>query len=97
MQLTAGKGGLQEVGGVHRPIRLAGADQRVHLIDEQDDLAVFRLDFIEHGLQPLLEFAAVFRTGNQRAHESQQKPLRPGSAKARLADALKVDEHKLKQ
>lgn len=29
-------------------------------------------------------------------HESQQKPLRPGSAKARLADALKVDEIKLK-
>lgn len=26
-------------------------------------------------------------------HESQQKPLKPGSAKARLADALKVQEH----
>jgi hypothetical protein len=26
-------------------------------------------------------------------HESQQQPLRPGSAKARLADALKVMEH----
>lgn len=26
-------------------------------------------------------------------HESQQKPLKPGSAKARLADALKVVEH----
>jgi SAM-dependent methyltransferase len=28
-------------------------------------------------------------------HESQQQPLKPGSAKARLADALKVDEQKL--
>jgi len=28
-------------------------------------------------------------------HESQQQPLRPGSAKARLADALKVEEKKL--
>lgn len=28
-------------------------------------------------------------------HESQQQPLRPGSAKARLADALKAPEHKL--
>lgn len=28
-------------------------------------------------------------------HESQPKPLRPGSAKTRLADALKVDERKL--
>ncbi len=27
-------------------------------------------------------------------HESQQKPLKPGSAKARLADALKVEERK---
>jgi SAM-dependent methyltransferase len=30
-------------------------------------------------------------------HESQQKPLAPGSAKTRLADALKVEEHRLKQ
>jgi len=30
-------------------------------------------------------------------HESQQKPLQPGSAKARLADALRVEEHKLNQ
>jgi SAM-dependent methyltransferase len=29
-------------------------------------------------------------------HESQQRPLRPGSAKSRLADALGVEEHKLK-
>ena len=28
-------------------------------------------------------------------HESQQQPLKPGTAKARLADALKVDEKKL--
>jgi hypothetical protein len=27
-------------------------------------------------------------------HESQQKALRPGSAKARLADALGVREHR---
>ncbi|MEI9905074.1 MAG: hypothetical protein WDN06_14740 [Asticcacaulis sp.] len=30
-----------------------------------------------------------------KAHESQQKPLRPGSAKTRLADALGVKEGKL--
>ncbi len=29
------------------------------------------------------------------AHDSQQKPLKPGSAKIRLADALKTVEHKL--
>ena len=41
-------------------------------------------------------FSIIYVSG-WAAHESQQKPLRPGSAKARLADALKVDEHKLKQ
>ena len=30
-------------------------------------------------------------------HASQQQPLRPGSAKVRLADALKADEVKLKR
>ena len=30
-------------------------------------------------------------------HESQQKPLRPGSAKVRLADALGTSEVKLKR
>jgi hypothetical protein len=30
-------------------------------------------------------------------HESQQKPLAPGSAKMRLADALGVKEGRLKQ
>ena len=28
-------------------------------------------------------------------HESQQKPLTPGSAKMRLADALNVSEHRM--
>jgi hypothetical protein len=29
-------------------------------------------------------------------HESQQKPLKPGSATARLAQVLGTDEHRLK-
>ncbi|QND16582.1 methyltransferase domain-containing protein [Rhizobium leguminosarum] len=41
-------------------------------------------------------FSIIYVSG-WAAHESQQKPLKPGSAKARLADALKVDEHKLQQ
>ncbi|WP_049732783.1 methyltransferase domain-containing protein [Rhizobium ecuadorense] len=41
-------------------------------------------------------FSIVYVSG-WAPHESQQKPLRPGSAKARLADALKVYEHKLRQ
>jgi SAM-dependent methyltransferase len=41
-------------------------------------------------------FSIIYASG-WTPHESQQKPLRPGSAKARLADALKVEEHRLKQ
>lgn len=41
-------------------------------------------------------FSIIYASG-WAPHESQQKPLKPGSAKARLADALKVDEHKLRQ
>ncbi|HHC29386.1 MAG TPA: SAM-dependent methyltransferase [Rhodobacterales bacterium] len=39
-------------------------------------------------------FEMVFLTG-WAPHESQQKPLRPGSAEARLADALGVEETKI--
>ena len=39
MQLAARERGLQQVGGIHRAFGFAGADQRVHLVDEQDDFA----------------------------------------------------------
>lgn len=39
-------------------------------------------------------FSIVYVSG-WAPHESQQKPLRPGSAKARLAEALKTDERKI--
>ena len=42
VQFAAGERRLQEVRGVHGPVRLAGADERVHLVDEQDDAAFRR-------------------------------------------------------
>ena len=41
----------------------AGADQGVHLVDEQDHLACRLGDFLQDRLQPLFEFAAVFGPG----------------------------------
>nr|WP_272212150.1 methyltransferase domain-containing protein [Marinicella sp. W31]MDC2878056.1 hypothetical protein [Marinicella sp. W31] len=41
-------------------------------------------------------FSIVYVSG-WAPHESQQKPLKPGSAKARLADALNTEEYKLKR
>ena len=66
-QLAAGEHRLEQVGGVDRALGGAGADDRVELVDEEDDLALGLLDLVEHGLQPLLELAAVLRAGEQRA------------------------------
>ena len=42
MQLAARQRRLQHVGRVHRAFGLAGADERVQLVDEDDDLALRR-------------------------------------------------------
>jgi SAM-dependent methyltransferase len=42
------------------------------------------------------QFDTLYLTG-WAPHESQQVPLKPGSAKARLAEALGTDEHTIKQ
>jgi hypothetical protein len=66
-QLAAGEHRLQQVGGVDRALGGTGADDRVQLVDEEDDLALGVLDLGEHGLEPLLELAAVLRAGEERA------------------------------
>jgi len=66
-QLASGQHRLQQVGGVDRALGLAGADDRVELVDEDDDLAVGGPDLGEDGLQSLLELPPVLRAGDQRA------------------------------
>ena len=72
MQFTAREGWLQQIGGVHRAVGLARADQRVHLVDKQDHPACRRRDLVQHRLDPFLELAAIFRAGDQRAHVERQ-------------------------
>ena len=68
VQLAARQHRLEHVRRVHRAFRRAGADHGVELVDEQDDLPA-RIDhLLEHGLQAILEFAAVLRAGDQRSH-----------------------------
>ena len=74
-QLAARERGLEHVGGVHRALGRAGADQRVQLVDEQDDAARRRLDLLEHGLEAVLELAAVLRARDQRAQVERQDRL----------------------
>jgi hypothetical protein len=68
VQLAARQHRLEHVGRVHRAFGGAGADDGVQLVDEEHDLAGRVDDFLEDGLESLLELAAVFRAGNERAH-----------------------------
>ena len=90
------------------PFGRAGADQRVDLVDEEDDVAPCA-DLLEHLLQALLEVAAVAAAGHQRA-EVERVELLAGQRlghlvghdalgqaldDGRLADAGLADEHRV--
>ena len=67
VQLAAGQEGLEHIARIHRSFGCAGADQRVHLIDKEDDLPLAALDLLQHRLEPLFKFTAVLGPGNERA------------------------------
>ena len=68
MHFSCGKHRLQQVGGVERAARgRARADHGVDLVDEEDRVRVVD-ELLEHGLQALLEVAAVLGAGEKRAH-----------------------------
>ncbi len=75
VQLAARERGLQHVAGVHRALGLAGADHRVQLVDEKNDLPFLLREVVEHGLQALLELAAELCARDQRAHVERQHAL----------------------
>ena len=70
------EGRLQDVGCVHRAFTLAGTDQRVDFVDEEDNLAVALRNLIDDSLQTLLELSFVLRTGNQRTHIERENLFR---------------------
>ena len=74
-QLAAGQHRLEHVARVHRALGRARADHRVQLVDERDDLAVALLDLVQHGLEPLLELAAVLGPGHHRAEVQRDQAL----------------------
>jgi hypothetical protein len=81
----------------------------VHLVDEQDDAALGRGHFLQHGLQPLLELAAIFGARDQRAEIERQQFLvlqafrhvaiddaqRQAFDDRGLADAGLADQHRI--
>ena len=93
VQLAARERGLEHVGGVHRALRSPGADDRVHLVDEEDQLVGGTADLVDHGLQPFLELAAVLRAGDhpgevERDHAAVGQRLRHLVVDDALGDAL---------
>ena len=108
-QLAAGEHRLEQVGGVDRALGRAGADDRVQLVDEQDDPPLALLDLLEHRLEPVLELAAVLRAGDQRADVERDHapvaqrvgdvavddPLGEALDDRRLADARLADQHRV--
>ena len=81
----------------------------MHLVDEQDDLALGGLHIVEHALEALFELAAVFGPGDQRSHvERQQAAIlqavgnvaiddaqRESFGDRGLADAGFADQHRI--
>ena len=93
VELAAREHRLEHVARVARPLGLAGADDRVDLVDEEDDLPLRLLDLLEDGLQPLLELAPVRRAGHEGRHVEREdhavaQPLRDVAAHDALREAL---------
>ncbi len=65
LQFAARERRLDDVARVDRAFGRAGADQRVQLVDEQDDLAGRAADLVHDALHALFELAAVLRSRNQ--------------------------------
>ena len=83
VQLAAGQHRLEHVAGVHGALGGAGPDDGVHLVDEEQDPPLGRNDLGQHGLEALLELAAVLRAGDQGPHvEGKDRPC-PAGPRAR--------------
>ncbi len=66
-QLAACQGRLEQIGRIAAAGLAAGANQRVRLVDEQDDRLRRALHFVDHTLQPAFEFALHTCAGLQQA------------------------------
>src|SRR5690606_28101647 len=108
LQLAAGQLRLEDAGRVDRTLGGTRTDERVDLVDEQDDVAAGR-DLLEHLLEALLEVTAVARAGDQRTQVERVEllvleglgdvaagdVLRESLDDGGLADAGLTDQHRV--
>ena len=59
---------LEQVRRVRAALLIARPDDRVQLVDKENDAPERIFHFFEDRLEPLFEFASEFRAGNERAH-----------------------------
>ena len=104
--LAARQRRLQDVRGVERPFGRSGADQRVQLVDEDDDVRVVG-QLLHDRLEALFELTAVLRAGDNQRDVERENPLvreemrhvavddllRQPFDDRRLADARLADQH----
>jgi hypothetical protein len=75
LQFAARQRRLEHVGGVHGALCGSRADDRVQLVDHQDDVALRALDLLHHGFETLLELASEPGPGDHRAQVERHHPF----------------------
>ena len=68
LQLAPCKRRLHHAAGVYGPLRGARPHYRVELVNEEDDLTLRSLHFVQNRLEPLLELSPHGRSGYEGAH-----------------------------
>ena len=63
LYLSAGKSGLQDIGGIKRAFRRASPNQRMQLINKDDAVLVLH-QFLHDGLEALFKLSTIFGSGN---------------------------------
>ena len=108
LQFTASEHRLEDRRRVDGAFGRTGTDERVQLVDEDDDVAA-GADLFEHLLEALFEIAAITRTGDQRAQIERVdllaldglgdiaagNGLREAFDDGGLADTRLADEHRI--
>src|SRR5690606_13749469 len=67
-QLSPCEGGLENISSIHCTFSATCADERVNLVDKENDLTIASAHFLYNGFKSLFKFTFVFRTGNEESH-----------------------------
>ena len=87
------QGGLEDVGGIHRPLRRSRPHDGVQLVDEEDEIGTF-LHLGHDALQPILELPTVFRPRDHGRDVHRHHPLAlQGLGDKTVCDALGQSLH----